>query len=151
MKLQKNHRRLIYALITALALTALIGCPPDPEEQMSVSERINAWENAINAGAGTAGSHLHPAVDGYDQFQTPDLWIENFDTQSGTIEYTVGYPKDQGNNVYKSSISGSTTYKSGDQLVFTMREDGKKNWKIAKLVIDYADTNTPDDQVVPQK
>ncbi|MFA7567560.1 MAG: hypothetical protein WCY01_11075 [Alkalispirochaeta sp.] len=146
MKLQINHRRLIYALITALALTALIGCPPDPEEQMSVSERINAWENAINAGADTAGSHLHPAVDGYDQFQTPDLWTVNF----GSTPYDVGEPVQQSGDVYESTITGDN-FTQGDKLIFTMREDGKKNWKIAKLVIDYADTNTLDDQVVPQK
>lgn len=145
MKLQKNHRRLIYALITALALTALIGCPTDTEEQMSVSERINAWENAINAGAGTAGSHLHPAEAGYDQAQAATFWTGG---GFGSPPYTVGDPKETTTDVYESLITAVNdgVYSSGDKLIFTMCEDGKKNWKIAMLVRNVGGT---DDQVFP--
>ncbi len=142
MKLQKNHRRLIYALITALALTALIGCPTDPEEQMSVSERINAWENAINAGADTAGSHLHPDEPGYDGAQEAKFWK---DGGFGSPPYEVGEPVQQSGDVYKTTITGGSDnfYTSGDKLTFTMREDGKKNWKIAKLERNLNGTITP--------
>lgn len=124
----------IFAVV-GISVFALIsvGCPtPEEDESVSVSERINSWENAINNGGSEAGGNLHPTASQYDQAQAATFWQVSFPTDSGET-YTVGDPTLQSGSTYTTTITGGT-YTTSDSLTFTMLEDGSDVWMIKKLV-----------------
>lgn len=131
----KQNRMILTVLGIVLAagmILVLSGCPtPEEEESVSIPERIDAWENAINNGGDSAGANLHTTAAKYTQAQAATYWQVYFPTDSGQ-KYTVGNPTASGTD-YTASISGGT-YASGDTLTFTMLEGDSDVWMIKKIV-----------------
>jgi hypothetical protein len=130
MKTKSTARVILYVSIVILGSLLFIACPQDKDESVSISERINAFiADANNGNYSNMYTHIHPDAAKYDQSKTGDFWTNDF---SGS-DYSLGTLNISG-EIVTTTINGGEY--SNDDIRFTMREDGKKVWKILKLEID---------------
>jgi hypothetical protein len=132
MKKKSTARVILYVSIVILGSLLFSACPqPDKDESVSIEERIDAFiEDANNGNYSNMYTHIHPDAAKYDQSKTGDFWTDDFsdnDHSLGTLNIS--------GEVVTAKIDSDPTYNS-DDIRFTMKEDGKKVWKILKLEID---------------
>ena len=127
-----------------LIVTMFFSCEEDSGEEMSISERIDAFETSLNNGDYTnIADHFHPDMTSYDTYQDGSLLNTGL-LASTRSPFTFGAPTtaDNGDGTYSAEGSFSNSEGAGTYDA-EMKEDGDNNWKILEMNITVGASTLP--------
>ncbi len=132
MKRKDTFRWLLLAAIIAAIVLLFVGCPLDEDDSVSISSRISMFMNDINGGNyGNLWRHMHPDSNAYETDRQAGVWEDRFPPEDRPI--TLGTLNISGSTATATITDANNNLYSGQDVIFTMKEDGKDVWKILSI------------------
>jgi hypothetical protein len=123
-------RRAILAVSLAVSATVvlLVGCSPDPADDVSINERIDMFQSDVKANDwGSLYVHIHPDNPKRGQLRSPDAWTPS-PFEDGTTWSFSG--RNKSGDTVTVEVSSTQTGYNGATWTYTMKKDNSEDGEV---------------------
>ena len=118
-----------------LIVSLFFSCEEDKAEEMTVAERINAFEADLDNGDyANIADNFHPEMTSYETYQDGDV-LNTGHIRSSYAPFDFSDPSTSGSGTVTATGSFANNVVSDGTYTASMKEDGDNNWKILSIVI----------------